>query len=103
MFLNLPVELIQRLFQSDGEIAITIGNLLGVLHNALHIGDGVPIELQDVIVGAANTTDVVVATTVVPSFDIDCIQNQLHGYRSLGALSLIEAGSDLTPLSFEAG
>ena len=66
---------------------ILIGTLLGLLRQPLFVGDGVPINLANILSGASSDCDdrITVATSQVPAFSQD-FQNPTYAYRSLGVM-----------------
>lgn len=86
--------------ECDGVMLITTANLLAALRKVSYVKDGVPLPLREIIFGSTNPTEIVVATTQVPSFDDD-IENPTYGYRSLGLLSFVDVHPDFPPAAFD--
>ena len=73
--------------------------LLALLRQSLFVGDGVPVNLANILSGASRDHDeqIMVATSQVPSFDRD-FQNPTYVYRSLGVLQRVRINFDPPPL-----
>lgn len=69
----------------DGVHSIPVETLLALLRDSLSLGETVPKDLCDILVGLVPQSDVGVATTRVPVFNDD-VQNPNYGYRSFGVL-----------------
>ena len=89
-----------RVHREGTNRSILVGTLLALLHQSLFVGDGVPVNLANILSGASRDHDeqITVATSQVPSFNRD-IQNPTYVYRSLGVLQRVRINFE-PPLSY---
>ena len=87
-----------RVHKEGTNKSILVGTLLALLRQSLFVGDGVPVNLANILSGASRDHDeqITVATSQVPSFDRD-FQNPTYVYRSLGVLRRVRINFDSPP------
>ena len=76
-----------RVHREGTNRSILVGTLLALLRQSLFVGDGVPVNLANILSGASrdHNEQITVATSQVSSFNRD-FQNPTYVYRSLGVL-----------------
>jgi hypothetical protein len=89
------------LSERGGVNSVTVATLLAALRKKLYVGDGVPAQLADIIMGLNDARDIIVATTQVPAFDVVQVEDPIHGYRTLGSLSFVEVQFEIPPSTFD--
>ena len=91
-----------RVHKEGTNKSILVGTLLALLRQSLFVGDGVPVNLANILSGASRDHDeqITVATSQVPSFDRD-FQNPTYVYRSLGVLRRVRINFDPPPSVFD--
>ena len=87
-----------RVHKEGTNKSILVGTLLALLHQLLFVGDGMPVNLANILSRASrdHNEQIMVATSQVPSFNWD-FQNPTYVYRLLGVLWRVR--STLTPPS----
>ena len=103
-FLTLTMDslfIAHRVHREGTNRSILVGTLLALLRQLLFVGDGVPVNLANILSGVSRDHDkhITVATSQVPLFNQD-FQNPTYIYRSLGVLRRVRINFEPPHLVF---
>lgn len=100
-----PSFIAHRADSESSHKSILVGTLLALLRQPLFVGDGVPVNLANILSGASadHEAQITVSTSQMPRFNLEDYQAPAYYYRSLGVLREIQIAFVMPPPIFDRG